>query len=195
VPIISAVGHEVDVTLTDLAADRRAATPTMAGEMAVPVLADLSALLRKEERRLERELHLRLRAARQEIDQLAGRAQARLSAGLHQRRRRLDDLGGRLQGLHPRAQILARRAQLRDLEGRADRVTRKRLDAAHRALAGLGGRLAALSPLHVLERGYALAQAGEHVVTDAAQVGPGDKLSVRVAHGRIDATVDEVHEE
>ncbi|HTM21484.1 MAG TPA: exodeoxyribonuclease VII large subunit, partial [Kofleriaceae bacterium] len=189
VPIISAVGHEIDTTLTDLAADRRAATPTMAGEMAVPVLTDLQALLRKEERRLDRELHIRLRDAGQEIDQLAGRAQARLNAALHARRRRLDDLGGRLQALHPQAQILARRAQLRDLEARADRVVSRRTQVAHRALADLGGRLAALSPLRVLERGYAIARAGEHVVTGAAQLAPGDTVEVRLARGRIEATV------
>ncbi|MCA9677294.1 MAG: exodeoxyribonuclease VII large subunit, partial [Myxococcales bacterium] len=78
VPVISAVGHEVDLSLCDLVADRRASTPTMAAEMAVPVLADLEAALRKEERRLGREVTLRLRGARQDVDHLDGRGRAGL---------------------------------------------------------------------------------------------------------------------
>ena len=76
VPVVSAVGHEVDVTLCDLVADRRASTPTAAGELVVPVQHELQAALAREEQRLRRELGLYLRAARQEVDDLIDSARA-----------------------------------------------------------------------------------------------------------------------
>jgi exodeoxyribonuclease VII large subunit len=193
VPTISAVGHEVDVSLTDLVADRRAATPTMAGEMAVPVLADLDGALRKEERRLERELEMVLRGARQQLDQLTAAAEARLGAALARRRHALSELRRKLEAQHPRAVLVGHRAALRELDGRAQVALRRALDGGARQLASLSGRLQALSPLSVLERGYAIATAGEHVVTAAAQVQVGDPLTVRLSAGAVDCRVEAVH--
>src|SRR5690606_30561653 len=105
VPVISAVGHEVDLSLTDLAADQRAATPTMAGEMAVPVLAELSRRLTLEERRLARELEHRLRVARQELDHLDTRARHLSARALGDRRRALAETRHALEALHPRARL------------------------------------------------------------------------------------------
>ncbi len=192
VPTISAVGHEIDLSLTCLAADRRAATPTMAGEMAVPVLMDMAKRLAVEERRLRRELDHGLRVARQEIDQLETRARHRLTGALGQRRRGLAQAHHRLETLHPRARLLADRARLADLESRATRVRRRRLDARGRRFGALGGRLDALSPLRVLERGYALARAGDSVVTAADQVAPGDALTVRLRRGQLGCRVETV---
>ena len=217
VPLVSAVGHEVDVTLCDLAADARASTPTGAGELVVPVRDQLVRLLAVEERRLRREIGLRLRDARQELDTLAEGARQTLGARLTTRATELRRLEVRLSALHPRAQLAARRAELAKLETRlrrsdpaprlaARRAELRRLEGAMAAAAGRAldrrraafaqgvARLDALSPLRVLERGYALATHDGRVVTEAASVKPGDRLDLRFARGRARATVDEVDE-
>lgn len=192
IPTISAVGHEVDTSLTDLAADRRAATPTMAGEMAVPVLADLSASLAAEERRLAREIDVQIRSSRQELDRWLQAADHRLHVATARRREALGGLRRRLGESHPRAQLVALRGRLRDLEAGASRQLRRRLDGDHRALSNLAGRLEAMSPLRVLERGYALVTAKEHIVVDASSVRPGDRVDVSLARGGLGCRIEEV---
>jgi len=215
VPVVSAVGHEIDLTLCDLVADRRASTPTAAAELTVPVLADLAAALAKEERRLARELEAKIAAARQELDHLAEAAQHCAEKRLHQRRAGLAGLERRLAERHPQSRLAARRAELAGLErrlgarhpgprvdagraalhrgeGRLGAAIRRRLDASGRGLGAVAARLDALSPLRVLERGYALATAGGHVVSDAAALAPGDAIDLRLARGEVRCTVDEV---
>lgn len=193
VPVISAVGHEVDLSLTDLAADRRAATPTMAGEMAVPVLAELAKRLALEERRLRRELDHRLRVARQELDHLEVRARHRVGIGLQERRRRLAEVRHALEALHPRARLVAHRAQLDELSARAGAAIRRRVHEGARRFGALGARLEAMSPLKVLERGYAIALAGDHhVVCDARDLMPGAPLTVKLHRGALGCRVETV---
>jgi exodeoxyribonuclease VII large subunit len=214
VPIISAVGHEIDVSLTDLAADHRAATPTAAGEMAVPVLADLAALLEKEERRLHREMRLALEDARQELDSLLGAGHAALHRAVTTRRHALAEMRTRLEARHPRARLLGHRNALQELEtrmhvlarrrldtsgrelalteSRVHPALRRRLDVAHRDLAQLAAGLRTMSPLQVLERGYALATGPRGVITAAEQVAVGEPVRVRLARGAIDCRVERV---
>ncbi len=218
VPVISAVGHEVDLSLCDLVADRRASTPTMAAEMAVPVLAELEDALRKEQRRLDRELALLLRGARQEIEQLDGAGRAAIDRTVARGRAALAAAERRLAAVHPRARLAAQRAAMAALEKRLQavgpgaRITRgrsqvaaieqrlaaswaRRAAAAGAQLGGLAGRLEAMSPLRVLERGYAVATRDGHVVTAAADVAVGDALEIRLARGRLAAAVTATHPE
>ena len=195
IPTISAVGHEVDVSLADLAADRRAATPTMAGEMAVPVLADLAEALAAAERRLAREIAVQIRSSRQELDRWLQAADHRVHVAVSRRRDALGHLRRRLGDNHPRAQLVALRGQIRELEGRASGRIRARLGDGHRHFADLAGRLEAMSPLRVLERGYALATAEGHVVCDAGAVKPGARLNVVLARGELGCRVEEVRPE
>lgn len=192
VPTISAVGHEVDVSLTDLAADVRAATPTMAGEMAVPVLLDLSAALRKEEQRLDRELSMLVRQARQDLDRADTAVQVGAGKAISDRRQRLGELRRRLEGVHPRAQLVTRRGELRQLEDRARASLVRHMNGSARSFGELSARLESLSPLRVLSRGYALATRAGHVVSDAAVLSPGDDLEVRLARGEARCRVEEV---
>lgn len=232
VPLISAVGHEIDVTLSDLAADHRAATPTMAGEMAVPVLAELSDALEKEERRLGREIAHRLRSGRQDLDVYGERLESRARSAIERRRRTLGELGRALAGRHPRAQLSESRRVLEGLErhlvasidldavrrtlGDLERRLHTSFDLAERrrtvaelerrlgsslevglarrryALESAVSQLGALSPLAVLERGYALARAGDRVLRDAAGVAAGDPITVRLRRGRLDCRVEAV---
>ncbi len=215
VPVVSAVGHEIDLTLCDLAADRRASTPTAAAELVVPVLAELSAVLAKEERRLGREMGIAIRHARQDLDRHAAAAEHAIAARRAAGAALLGKLERRLVGLHPKAQLSSRRAALAGLERRlAARHPIQRVDAARTALAAatarleasfmrrqthasaalgsLAARLDAMSPLRVLDRGYALVTRDGAVVADAAKVAPGDRIDVRLARGTLAATVDDV---
>lgn len=218
VPLVSAVGHEVDITLCDLAADRRASTPTAAGELVVPVRAELVAKLTEQERRLRRELDLGVRDARQVLDTLVDGARAAVQARTAARTTELRRLEVRLTAGHPRAQVargqtelhrlLARlrrrepsprlaagRAELRRQQAVMAVALRQALDRRKAALGGAVGRLDALSPLKVLERGYAVATRAGRVVTDAHQLGTGDAVELRFARGGARARVESVDDE
>ena len=211
VPVVSAVGHEIDVTLADLAADARAATPTAAGEMAVPDGKKLTEELAALERRLQREARhgvVRLRAEleraaarlvhpgrrlvlqRQQIDELSGRAEAALLAARQARGRTLAGLERRLFARDPRLALREGRARLDGLAARAQAALRGRLAAASKALGEASAALDGMSPLRVLERGYAVVRTPEgHVVSSVQSVKAGDPLDVRVCDGTIGVVV------
>jgi exodeoxyribonuclease VII large subunit len=221
VPVISAVGHEVDLSLADLVADHRASTPTAAAELAVPDGVALEEQLRKDRSRLDREIRLALGGARQDLDRHLTALGGRVERTLASRRGALAKLHQRLTELHPRARIAARRAALAALERRltaahpGPRVAKGRLAldglvarreaaiarhlAAQRAgLAQAAAQLAALSPLAVMDRGYALARRGppgRQVIRAASELAVGERLELRLARGVVDVTVTEIHDE
>ena len=208
VPVISAVGHETDLSLSDLAADARASTPTAAAELAVPDGLALEDLLRKERRRLDREMHHKLDRARQDIDRVTMALHARGERSLAITRNLLVQLERKLEGLHPRARLLGHRTALAQLEkrlaavqpgtriararrelealvGRRDVVMTRLLQARRAELGRVGAQINALSPLAVLDRGYAMVSKDGAIVRDAAQVTAGDHLDVRLARGAL----------
>jgi exodeoxyribonuclease VII large subunit len=215
VPVISAVGHEVDFTIADFVADRRAATPSQAAELAVPMHAELQRQLQALAVQLGRAGRRAVADGRQRLDQEQGRLDLIVQRSIEQRRRALGQLDGRLREQHPRARLARNRTQLEALRARLRRplpdrlaaarrlveqldrrfhvALRDRLAARHRALGGLSGKLDALSPLKVLERGFGLVrrETGE-VVTRHDQVAPGERIAVQLARGTIGARVDEV---
>jgi exodeoxyribonuclease VII large subunit len=215
VPVISAVGHETDLSLADLAADARASTPTAAAELAVADGVALADILVKERRRLDRELHHCLDRARQDLDRATLGLHSRGERALSATRAQLHALQHQLLGLHPRAQILARRNELGQLERRlaaaqpGPRLARARsdqaallargtaairrvLEARRAELGRTGAQLAALSPLAVLDRGYAMVRRGDVIVRAASQVAAGDRLQLRLASGSLAVTVEEI---
>jgi len=215
VPVISAVGHETDLSLADLAADARASTPTAAAELAVADGVALADILVKERRRLDREIGHCLDRARQDLDRATLGLHARGERTLAATRTQLHALHNKLVGLHPRAQILARQSELGQLERRlatvhpGPRLARARaeqealvargttaiwrlLEASRSELARTGAQLAALSPLAVLDRGYAMVHRGETIVREASQVTVGDRLQIRVAAGTLAVTVEDI---
>jgi exodeoxyribonuclease VII large subunit len=192
VPVISAVGHEVDLSLSDLAADARASTPTAAAELVVPDGAALGELLRKERKRLDREIHHVLGRARQDLDRRAMALHARGERALHATRAQLHQLHHRLAGLHPRTRILTHRTAFSELERRLDRTIGELLARRRSELARLGAQMAALSPLAVLDRGFAMVRTGDVIVRDAARISKGDRLAVRLARGSLDVIVDAI---
>jgi exodeoxyribonuclease VII large subunit len=217
-PVVSAVGHETDVTIADLVADVRAATPSQAGELVVPVRAELLARLDEQRARLGHRMRVRLERAWQRLEALGDRPVLRTPAGLLQRRARsLAHLQARLAARHPaaalarRAETLARLgARLRPPLPRRLRRARERLaqgergllraggarwDRAGQRLEVLGGRLRALSPLAVLARGYSLTtRAGDdRVLRRAGEARVGDLLRTRLGGGgHVDSRVERV---
>jgi exodeoxyribonuclease VII large subunit len=172
VPVVSGVGHEVDITIADLAADHRAPTPSAAAVLAVPERAALRALFERDERRLVRAMERRLERARARTARAAGALRAHApTERLRARRQRLDAVS-----------LALERAARRVLERRAARL---RAGAA---------RLDALSPLAVLGRGYAIAHRKDGaIVRSAAQVAEGEELSIRLGAGSVDARVTGLH--
>jgi exodeoxyribonuclease VII large subunit len=211
VPVVSAVGHEVDVTLADLAADHRAATPTAAAEAVVPVRRELFDDVRELGGRLgaaTERLLARRRAAvaalgralrdpayqvvrhRQGLDQTALRLERALAA---RHRRAAEDLELLQESLRIslKAPLALAEDRLLGLERRAERAVRRRAGAARRRAAEAESKLAALSPLAVLDRGYALvrAEATGRLVRDAGELAVGDALELRFRRGRARARV------
>jgi exodeoxyribonuclease VII large subunit len=216
VPVVSAVGHEVDVTLTDLAADARAATPSQAAEMVVAdaraqnhALAQLQARLMRsmrahlgENRATLRHLsasfaHFRLTLAEREqkMDDLSQRLGQAMMRAQSRRRTDIERLHRRLAARHPRAVIAASRASLGPLEVRLAGAARIRIDALRARLSDRRARLGAMSPLAVLARGYAIATTEDgRAVRSASEVEPGQQVSIRVHRGGFSAKVDAVKE-
>ncbi len=214
IPVVSAVGHEVDITLADLAADLRAPTPSAAAELVVPDAAEWLRALAASATRLVGAWR-RASAGHQDRLSWAGRRLAQLhpSLRIEQQLQRLDELGARLGGaVRGRMEVdahrlAARRAELVSLSPRAQlaslsrrlAVTATRLPAAlayrlsqsRDRLAGTARALNAVSPLATLERGYAIVTrvADGRVVTDATEVEAGSEIEARLARGRLRARV------
>lgn len=215
VPVVSAIGHETDVTIADFVADLRAPTPSAAAEILVPtrqqMLDRISAALHKllqatryrlsqastalEQRGVARVTSLlqrRLGRALQCVDDLDYRLKERMRACLARRIRRLQELETRLRARDLRLRLLAVKARLGAASDLAERRMQQRLAAARGRLEPLAAQLAQLSPLRVLERGYAIVQDQTgRILKDAADAPPASALRVRLARGRLNATVTE----
>jgi exodeoxyribonuclease VII large subunit len=190
VPVVSAVGHEVDFTIADFVADQRAATPSQAAELVVPLHADAEARLADAKKRLLGAGRRTIAEARQRLDVELDKAAAAARLGLGRRRRGLDELARRLTAQHPRTRLHQDRARLDSLRARMATRVRAMMAERHRAFHTAVGKLDALSPLSVLSRGYSLARAAGHVLTDASRVKPGDSVEVTLARGSLDCRVE-----
>ncbi len=189
VPVISGVGHETDITLADLAADLRAATPTAAAELAAPPRDELRAELALLGARATRAVQRRLDTQAQRLDLLAEQLAGRLQ-GLRGHQQRLALLALRLRGSMARRQQRDNQA-LAYLHARHLRARGLALAAARSGLAVLGARLTQLDPQHVLERGYAIVEddAG-NVLMAPGQIGSGATLKLRLARGQTRVVVE-----
>lgn len=170
IPVVSAVGHEIDVTLADLAADVRALTPSEAAERVAPAADELQQLLATRERHLLSHWRRRVQLARSILNALATRRVLRRPLDrLHELSRRLDELGQQ-----------ATRATVALAGRRRERI------------ASLAGRLEALSPLSVLCRGYSVTTHEDgRVVRHAAELAQGQRIVTRFATGITTSRVEE----
>jgi exodeoxyribonuclease VII large subunit len=172
IPVVSGVGHEIDVTLADLAADVRALTPSEAAERIAPAAEEVALLLRQVHQRMAGAIRARLESARTRWEALAGH---RLF------RRPLE-----------RVRDLARR--LDELESRALRAASARLARGRDRFEAAAARLESLSPLAVLGRGYSvtLRQTDGRLIRDAADLEPGQLLRTRFARGQSISRVERI---
>jgi len=191
IPLICGVGHETDITLSDLAADLRAPTPTAAAELAAPAAVELQARLDATARALTRSAHRVLDRQGQRLDllaQRAGRPAAVLAAQGHQ----LDGLARRMSAALQRRTDGASMT-LTPLAQRLQRSARIGLSRRVDALDALAARLTQAHPQQVLERGYAwVVGADGRPVMHARDLVAGDAIEAVFADGRAGATVDVV---
>ncbi len=190
IPVISAVGHEPDVTIADYAADLRAATPSNGAELAVPDQAEERERLAQLNRRLARALRVQLDRARLELKRLkSSRALQNGKAPIQDRRLAVDALRRRM-GLALGHDAEKARQRLDAQRGRLPLALKHRTAEQRGRLGRLSAGLDALSPLKVLGRGYAIARRGEDVVSSIAQAEPGDKLKVLVSDGTLSCVIE-----
>ncbi len=174
VPVISAVGHEVDYSIADFVADQRAPTPSAAAEILCPSSDELR----------DRSLGL-LQRLKQEV-----------LAALELRLERVLALQHRLSQASPRQRLEQGAQRLDELRARLAAAVRRALKAKGDALAALAAQLNALSPVAILGRGYAVAfDAKGSLLRSAAQVRPGDGLRLLLGTGEVDAKVESTHPE
>ena len=195
IPVISAVGHEPDVTIADFVADLRAATPSNAAELAAPDVNELLQAIDSARSRLDRAVLKKVSAGRESLDALASRRVLVSATGfIEQRRLRLDALKTRFEGTLGFVDRLKSRLEAASarLNGAADAS----LAARKNEYVRLAAKLDALSPLKVLSRGYAIALDAEgRAVKDARGVAVGERLTVKLNSGALGCRVEESYGE
>jgi exodeoxyribonuclease VII large subunit len=195
VPVISAVGHEVDVSVTDMVADRRAATPSEAAELAVPERQEIEQQLNVTSRQLARAMAGVIAGGRNTLLRLDARI-PRPDRIIMDRRQALDELWGRMTRSGPVPRIVQARHRLDLLAQRNAMTARARVSSARGSLGTAAASLSALSPLGVLGRGYAVVQrrADRSLVRSGSQLQTGEGVDVTLGEGRLACTVDEIIE-
>ena len=207
VPVVSAVGHEIDFSIADFVADLRAPTPSAAAELLVPDAVAIDRHLQQLQQRMVTLQQRQLQAHAQRVDHLLARLQAqrpqerlardrerllhlqhRLGVVLREqsqlRHTRLERLHARLLARHPRAQLSLLAHRLTEQDQRLRRAITYTLERQQTALRHAGHALHAISPLATLERGYAiLFDEAEQIVRSTTAVTEGDNLKARVADG------------
>ncbi|MCY1505199.1 Exodeoxyribonuclease 7 large subunit [compost metagenome] len=214
-PIVSAVGHETDVSISDFVADVRAPTPSAAAELLAPDAGDLQQrldslhrrlVLRLQDRLMRERLRLdglfrrlrhpgeRLRQQAQRLDDLDMRLRRAFERQLQIRHERLARLDTRLAAQHPGRTLALLRQKLDSLAARLPRATREALKDRRQRLDALAQTLHVVSPLATLGRGYSilLDERGQ-AIRAASQTRPGQRLKARLGEGELDVRVEDNH--
>jgi len=214
IPIISAVGHETDFTITDFVSDLRAPTPSAAAEMVAAHEAELCARLASLNTSLQRSMEHRIAGTRNQVQKLAlstafdavaarlhdaltatsaaeYRLQSTMRAALETAQRRLHAASRNVSLPQLRSLLTAARARFASLNNSRDSAMATQIETAQRKFGLAAAALDAMSPLRVLERGYAIAHDAEgHVLRDAQTISVGDELRLRLWQGELDCRVE-----
>jgi len=171
IPVISAVGHEIDVSISDLVADRRALTPSEAGELVVPNREEILADLRQTQTRISTSLRTRADTARRSLDQLS--------------QRRLF--------VRPWDIVIDRTHWVDELHARLKRESSRMIERSKERLAGLATALQTLSPLNTLARGYSLTTTSpdNKLLRSSSGLQPGQLIETKLAEGRILSRIEQ----
>jgi exodeoxyribonuclease VII large subunit len=211
-PVVSAVGHEVDVTIADYVADMRAPTPSAAAELVSTDKSQLQRAISQLELRLaslfkqhlQRFKHdaslvesrlanvhpaVQIKQATQQCDQLQLRLEQLMQQGIAQRQARLENTALRLHHRSPASELKVQQTRLNQLQSSLNNAQNNTLIQKRTQLQRIADILNSVSPLSTLSRGYSISFKGEDVVKSAAEVAVGDKLSTRLSDGKITSTV------
>jgi exodeoxyribonuclease VII large subunit len=190
IPIISAVGHEIDWTIADLICDLRAATPSAAAEIVAGREEDILTTLRSSEGRMISAFEYRMLRALGDTRDSISRLNTGFSASLQTVRSRYDYVASSLSPAKLSARVAAGQNSLTLLDQRRTSATKADLKVRNEQLRVQMAKLDALSPLAVLTRGYSITQADDgSVIRDAENAKPGDKLKIRLERGKLNAEV------
>ncbi len=214
-PIVSAVGHETDVSISDFVADVRAPTPSAAAELLAPDSSDLHRRVdnlhrrlvsRMQDRLMRERLRLegisrrlrhpgeRLRQQSQRLDDLDMRMRRAFEQGMHTRQVRLAHMESRLAAQHPGRTLAFLRQRLDVLAERLPRAIREQIKARKLQLQSQMQTLNVVSPLATLGRGYSiLLDERGHAVRNAAQTRPGQRLTAKLGEGELQVRVEDNH--
>jgi exodeoxyribonuclease VII large subunit len=219
VPVITGIGHEIDVSIADLVADHHAHTPTEAAQVATAHWRGARELIDSSATRLARELRTILRHARQRLGEIERHEVFRrpldrvnqLRQVLDERERlltqvtaeRLRRAGDRVAGMdvrlrerHPRHRLMLEQQRVAGLADRLTRAAAQAVAVQCRRIDLLGARLHAINPAEVLKRGYSLTTSKKsgQVIRDPSEVKPGDLLVTRLANGQIESRVEDARQ-
>lgn len=190
IPVISAVGHEPDITISDLVADLRAATPSAAAELVAGREEDIVNGLRAREEQLTRMLDYLMLESRTEVRDLNQRLRSSFAEKYGTAHGNYSQMASRLTPKALTAKVAAANTRLGILNQRQVTAERQYLTSKSEVIERQMAKLHALSPLNVLNRGFSLTQTGDgRIIRNAADAKPGDKLKIRLASGKLNAEV------
>jgi exodeoxyribonuclease VII large subunit len=217
IPVISAVGHEVDYTIADFVADVRAPTPSAAAEIVIRAKSEVQGEVQRLAERLQRAmrylleaLHSRLvacqqrrvltdpwaplRTMEQRLDELSSRLERGMRASMRVTHDAVERYESAIMHLSPAMMVGLSRERLLACDRRLSAAERVRMRREREELERLIATLQALSPLAVLARGYSICRTGaeRQVIREASAVAPGTQLDITLWHGQLQCTVDAV---
>ena len=214
IPIVSAVGHEVDIVISDFVADTRAPTPSAAAEMLSPDQQQFISKLSLLKQRLVRQFQHRIASSKQNVsylnarlkhpdqqlkeqsqrlDHLELRFKSAILSQIESRKNRLQHSGHRLTAQSPQQSLVRKREFIESLKLRLIQISRSQLQQQNLKLSALAAQLNTVSPLATLERGYAIAKDDQNtIILDASTQKPGNLIETQLHKGRLRCRVDEV---